>query len=263
MVPLPPLGVVKAVTAAALPRGAPARRARASLARRLRGSCRRYRSRAARDRQRSRSRTATSRSDERRHRHHRRGGRRGRCHRRPHREYSPDPSRWPTGSLRPISRRLKASWSEAWSVYASVLTSFHPRLATRLFHYQHFITLKSRSFRMTAWLLYVSHGFDIGYQGLHMDIRAPNLPLAAAHPEVVTEYLLKECAAGCMAGSFPQPPFSPFHCSGLGVVPKKDGSWRIITHLSAPDGLSINDHIDPGSVTLRYTTIDKAVKISQ
>ena len=58
------------------------------------------------------------------------------------------------------------------------------------------------------------------------------------------------------------PLFHPFHCSGLGVVPKQDGSWRIITHLSAPDGTSINDYIDPESVTLSYTTIDDAVRIA-
>jgi hypothetical protein len=37
----------------------------------------------------------------------------------------------------------------------------------------------------------------------------------------------------------------------------------VITHLSAPDGLSINDHIDPESITLSYTTIDDAVSITQ
>ena len=94
-------------------------------------------------------------------------------------------------------------------------------------------------------------------------MRARNLPSAAAHLEVVTEYLRKECLAGRMAGPFASANFSPFHCSGLGVVPKQDGSWRVITHLSAPYGLSINEFIDPESVTLRYTTIDNAVKISQ
>ena len=33
-------------------------------------------------------------------------------------------------------------------------------------------------------------------------------------------------------------------------------------HLSAPDGLSINDHIDPEAVTLRYATIDDATRIA-
>ena len=47
-----------------------------------------------------------------------------------------------------------ASWLEAWSVYATVLCSYYPHLAPRLFLYQHFLTLKSRSFQTTAWLRY-------------------------------------------------------------------------------------------------------------
>ena len=41
-----------------------------------------------------------------------------------------------------------------------------------------------------------------------------------------------------MAGPFNEPPFSPspFHYSGMGVVLKQDGSWRVITHLSATRG---------------------------
>ena len=65
-----------------------------------------------------------------------------------------------------------------------------------------------------------------------------------------------------MAGPYRDPPFHPFHCSGLGVVPKQDGSWRVITHLSAPEGLSINDYIDPKAVTLQYTTVDEAISIA-
>ena len=64
-------------------------------------------------------------------------------------------------------------------------------------------------------------------------------------------------------GAVPPAPFEPFYCLGLGVVLKLDGTWRVITHLSAPDGLSINDYIDPESVTLSYTTVENAVGISQ
>ena len=54
------------------------------------------------------------------------------------------------------------------------------------------------------------------------------------------------------------------YCSGLViVVPKQDGTWRVITHLSAPGGHSINDYIDPEAVTLSYTTVDSAVEIAQ
>ena len=45
-------------------------------------------------------------------------------------------------------------WSEAWSVYAAVLTAYFPHLAPRLFHYQHFLALKSRAFQPSAWLRY-------------------------------------------------------------------------------------------------------------
>ena len=65
---------------------------------------------------------------------------------------------------------------------------------------------------VTTLLFQLTHGFDIGYQSPHRDMRAPNLPSAAAHPEVVTEYLRKECLAGRMAGPFDSAPFSPFHC---------------------------------------------------
>ena len=116
---------------------------------------------------------------------------------------------------------------------------------------------------VTTLLSHLSNGFDIGYQRPHNDMQAPNLPSASVHPEVIDDYLKKECNSGRMAGPFSQPPFQPFHCSGLGVVPKQDGTWRVITHLSAPDGLSINDYIDPESVTLSYTTVDDAVGISQ
>ena len=69
----------------------------------------------------------------------------------------------------------------------------------------------------------LTSGFDIGYHGPHRDIRSPNLPSAYEHPTVVDTYLSRECAAGRMAGPFRDPPFTPFHCSGLGAIPKQDG----------------------------------------
>ena len=36
----------------------------------------------------------------------------------------------------------------------------------------------------------------------------------------------------------------------MGAIPKHDGGWRIIYHLSAPPGLSINDFIDSDSYSL-------------
>ena len=117
--------------------------------------------------------------------------------------------------------------------------------------------------QFTATLIsHLSHGFDIGYQGHRGDVCMPNLPSALQHPEVIDKYVAQECAQGRIAGPFPYPPFHPFHCSGMGVIPKQDGTWRVITHLSAPHGLSVNDHIDPEAVTLSYTTIDSAIAMA-
>jgi len=47
----------------------------------------------------------------------------------------------------------------------------------------------------------------------------------------------------------------------LGVVPKHDGGWWIIYHLSAPSGLSINNFIDSNDYTLSYCSVDDAYTI--
>ena len=72
---------------------------------------------------------------------------------------------------------------------------------------------------------------------------------------------MKEVAENRMAGSYDSPPYCNLRCSGVGVVPKKDGEWRLINHLSAPTDNSINDFIDPGDFSLQYATIDDAIKI--
>ena len=113
-----------------------------------------------------------------------------------------------------------------------------------------------------ALLTHLTHGFDKCYQGPHRDLRAYNLHSAYEHSEAIDEYLQHEGKYGRIAGPFQEPPFQPFHCSGMGIIPKQDGAWRVITHLSAPDGLSVNDHIDPEAVTLRYATIDDSIRIA-
>lgn len=74
-------------------------------------------------------------------------------------------------------------------------------------------------------------------------------------------HLCKECKAGRIAGPFAAPPLAGLRCSGLGVVPKKGGDWRVIYHLLAPFGHSINDHIDPNEFSLRYSSVDDAISI--
>ena len=45
------------------------------------------------------------------------------------------------------------------------------------------------------------------------------------------------------------------------MVPKQDGGWRTIYHLSAPLGKSINDFINPDTYTLTYCSVDDAFAI--
>jgi hypothetical protein len=48
-------------------------------------------------------------------------------------------------------------------------------------------------------------------------------------------------------------PIDTLQISPVGIVPKSDGkSWRMITHLSYPEGRGINDFIDPDLCTVRY-----------
>ena len=107
----------------------------------------------------------------------------------------------------------------------------------------------------------ITHGCNIGYEGPHFTLTAKHLSTAYSHPHVISDTLAKECAAGRMAGPYDHPPLPNLRCSGLGVVPKKDGGWRVIYHLSAPQGSSINDFINPTHFSLHYCTIDSAIDI--
>ena len=107
----------------------------------------------------------------------------------------------------------------------------------------------------------LSTGFDIGYKGPEGSLIAPDLHSASLHPEVIDEALSKEVNENRIAGPYLYPPHPNLRCSGLGAVPKKDGGWRLIYHLSAPLNSSINDFIDPDTYSLQYSTIDDAIKI--
>ena len=104
-------------------------------------------------------------------------------------------------------------------------------------------------------------GCNIGYSGPRSARITPNLQSALLHPEAVSEALAKELSRGHTAGPFPSPPLPNLQCSPLGVVPKKDGTWRIIMDLSSPRGSSINDHISKDDYTLHYTTFDHALTL--
>lgn len=104
-------------------------------------------------------------------------------------------------------------------------------------------------------------GFNIGFEGVRRSLCARNLKSAKANSQFISAQLKKSIDAGHTAGPFPSPPFSPFICSGVGAVPKKSGKLRLIHHLSAPTGSSVNDGIPKDLFSLQYVTIDDAISM--
>ena len=87
-------------------------------------------------------------------------------------------------------------------------------------------------------------------------------------PDVVQAYIAAECARGHMLGPFSpsaqvQVSLPPCHVNRFGVIPKgrNTGRWRLITDLSFPPGLGVNDGIDPDLCSLTYTSVDKVAEV--
>ena len=62
-----------------------------------------------------------------------------------------------------------------------------------------------------------------------------------------------------MLGPFPPAECPPHvHINRFGVIPKghNTGKWRLITDLSFPRGLSVNDGVDEALSSLSYISVD-------
>eukprot|EP00731_Ephydatia_muelleri_P001726 Em0001g1726a len=91
--------------------------------------------------------------------------------------------------------------------------------------------------------------------------KAINLASTLSHPEAIDAELDTEVRAGRVLGPFPLRPSGNLRTSGLGVVPKENGKLRVILHLSAPEGHSVNDFISREEFTLHYSTIHHVVAL--
>lgn len=87
-----------------------------------------------------------------------------------------------------------------------------------------------------------------------------NLSSASDSEEVLLEKIYSEVTAGRMSGPYLLPAMPNLHVSPIGAVPKADGGWRMVTHLSYPPSFSINEHIDPQLTTVTYTSFDTVVQ---
>ncbi|MEW8547777.1 MAG: reverse transcriptase domain-containing protein, partial [Candidatus Thiodiazotropha sp.] len=126
-------------------------------------------------------------------------------------------------------------------------------------------TLKKllKDYPNTSDAAFLAEGFEFGFK-LHYDgprhsVDSKNLKSVLQNEDLAKEKLDQEIALGRMAGPFPYKPISNLRCSPIGLVPKKTGGFRLITHLSYPAGFSVNDGIDDAFASVRYSNFDNAV----
>lgn len=133
--------------------------------------------------------------------------------------------------VKPKRRSLSIDqWVTAFNVFVAVYTIRVPKATSSLIS----------DYLIQGFI----HGFSIRYFGSPLAIRSPNLKSTMDNPTSVNNKLSKELAAGRIVGPYDTPPFETFRVSPLGIVPKKlPGEFRLIHHLSYPEGLSVNDGI--------------------
>lgn len=62
-------------------------------------------------------------------------------------------------------------------------------------------------------------------------------------------------------GPFKQKPLPVLHCSPVGLVSKKaEGEYRMIQHLSYPEGKSVNDGIPEEDSFVQYSSVEDAIQ---
>jgi hypothetical protein len=107
-------------------------------------------------------------------------------------------------------------------------------------------------------------GFRIPYTGDRCSRFSNNLSSLHGREVVIRERLQQELLADRIAGPFKDPPFPNIQVSPLGLVPKQEPEeFRLIHHLSFPEGGSINDHIPPQFSFVQYQSIEDAIALIQ
>lgn len=101
-----------------------------------------------------------------------------------------------------------------------------------------------------------SNGFRLGYTGPRLHVMTHNLISAREHLTETLDKIQEEINLGRMLGPFKYLPISTLRISPIGVVPKSDGKWRLITHLSHPISKSVNTFIDPTICKVSFTSFD-------
>lgn len=108
------------------------------------------------------------------------------------------------------------------------------------------------------------HGFRSGFVGSVNNKIEQNLKSCFDKPHLIEEYINDEITAGRFAGPFDSCPFASFQASPIGLVEKSTpGKFRVIHHLSYPNGSSINDGIPASNRFVEYSSVMDAVSLVQ
>ena len=122
--------------------------------------------------------------------------------------------------------------------------------------------------RFAEYILHgLSGGFQIEFDHSHRTHPSSrNMKLASVNKSVVSGYIAREMQRRRLLRFPVSSPWSEYvHLSPFGVILKKGGNkWRLIVDLSSPHGASVNDDgIDSAFTSIRYSSIDDAVRIIQ
>ena len=111
---------------------------------------------------------------------------------------------------------------------------------------------------------YLSEGLRCGFRilaaGELKGFFVQNLKSVRGMEGTVQEKIDKEVREDRVLGPFAMAHLEALRVSPLGIVPKKaQGEFRLINHLSYPEGVSVNDDIPQKLCTMHSTSFDEVV----
>jgi hypothetical protein len=80
----------------------------------------------------------------------------------------------------------------------------------------------------------LKHGFPLQYSGTRLPFNTKNLRSVYEKPDLVKANIKKEVSLDRVVGPFTFRPFPTLRVSPIEIVPKNDGDFRMIHHLSHP-----------------------------
>ncbi len=102
-------------------------------------------------------------------------------------------------------------------------------------------------------------GAELRYEGPDAFILSENLASALEDPTIIEKKLQEDLTSGRV--TLVHQRSRSFICSTLGLVPKHDGGWRRIHHLSHPRGESVNNYIPDDVGEMRYTRFQEVLQL--